>query len=102
MVAFLNGCTTILVGGPVAGDYTQGADKRPSAVVSNDISITARVKSALIKDSQIDAFEINIDTYRSVVTLYGHVKNTLQITRVIRLSKTVNGIKKVISKLVVK
>ncbi|MEO1890041.1 MAG: BON domain-containing protein [Cycloclasticus sp.] len=100
-VFFLNGCTAVLVGGAGVGGYTAGTDERPLGVISEDVSITASVKTTLIRDDQIDAFDINVDTYRSVVTLHGHVKNTSQITRAIRLTKTISGVKKVISKLVV-
>jgi len=96
---FLHGCTTVLVGGAGAGGYAVGTDDRPLGIISEDISITASVKTTLIKDDQIDAFDINVDTYRAVVTLYGHVKSSAQITRAIRLAKTVKGVKKVVSKL---
>jgi len=98
---FLNGCTTVLVGGAGAGGYAVGTDERPLGVISSDISITASVKTTLIKDKQIDAFDINVDTYRAVVTLYGHVKSSAQMTRAISLAKTVKGVRKVVSKLTV-
>jgi hyperosmotically inducible protein len=98
--AFLiNGCTAVLVGGAGAGGYAAGTDERPLGVISEDIAITASVKATLIKDDKIDAFDINVDTYRSVVTLHGHAKTAQQITRAIRLSQTISGVKKVISKL---
>lgn len=97
----LSACTTILVGGAGAGGYAVGTDERPIGVISSDLSITTSVKATLIKDDQIDAFDINVDTHRGVVTLYGHVKSTAQISRVIRLSRTISGVKKVISKLVI-
>jgi len=101
LALFLNGCTAVLVGGAGAGGYIAGTDERPLGIISEDISITASVKTTLIKDEQIDAFDINVDTYRGVVTLYGHVKKTAQITRAVRLAKTTKGVKKVISKLAV-
>ncbi|MBL4744356.1 MAG: BON domain-containing protein [Cycloclasticus sp.] len=97
----LNGCTAVLIGGAGAGGYAMGTDERSLGVISEDISITASVKATLIKDNQIDAFDINVDTYRSVVTLHGHVKSSSQISRAIKLSRTINGVKKVISKLIV-
>ncbi|PHS71684.1 MAG: hypothetical protein COB22_06940 [Cycloclasticus sp.] len=100
-VFLINGCTAVLVGGAGAGGYAAGTDERPLGVISEDISITASVKTTFIKDDQIDAFDINVDTYRSVVTLHGHVKTSAQITRAVRLANTISGVKKVISKLVV-
>jgi hyperosmotically inducible protein len=97
----LNGCTTVLVGGAGAGGYAAGTDERPLGVIADDGVITASVKTTLIKDDQIDAFDINVDTYRGIVTLHGHVKTSAQISRAIRLARTVSDVKKVISKLVV-
>mgnify|MGYP003721234557 CR=1 FL=1 len=97
----LTGCTTVLIGGAGAGGYVVGTDERPVGVISEDIAITTSVKAALIKDEQIEAFDINVDTYRSVVTLHGDVKNSSQLNRAIQLARTVKGVKNVISKLAV-
>ena len=97
----LTGCTTVLIGGAGAGGYVVGTDERPVGVISEDIAITASVKATLIKDEQIEAFDINVDTYRSVVTLHGDVKNSSQLNRAIQLARTVKGVKNVISKLAV-
>lgn len=97
----LTGCATVLIGGAGAGGYAVGTDERPIGVISEDIAITASVKASLIKDEKIEAFNINVDTYRSVVTLAGHVKNSSQLNRAIQLARTVKGVKNVISKLAV-
>lgn len=101
LLLFLSACTTVLIGGAGAGGYAVGTDERPVGVISEDISITTRVKTTLIKDKQIDAFDINVDTYRSVVTLYGHVKSSAQLNRAISLTSSLKGVSKVISKLTV-
>jgi hyperosmotically inducible protein len=97
----LSGCAAVLVGGAGGAGYAAGTDERSLDVISEDISTTASVKTALIKDEQIDAFDINVDTYRSVVTLHGRVKSLSQLTRAVRLARTISGVKKVKSKLVV-
>lgn len=98
---YLTGCTTLLIGGAGAGGYAVGTDERKASIIAQDVGITASVKATLIKDSQIDAFNINVDTYRGVVTLYGHTKSSAEISKAIRLARTINGVKKVVSKLVV-
>jgi hyperosmotically inducible protein len=100
-ILLMTGCTTLLVGGAGAGGYAVGTDERPIGVISEDISITASVKTTLIKDKQVDAFDINVDTYRGVVTLNGHVKSSALASRAVQLARTVSGVKKVTSKLVV-
>lgn len=98
--AFLqSGCTAVLIGGAGAGGYVVGSDERSVGVYAEDASITASIKTTLIRDSEIDAFDINVDTHGGVVTLYGHVKSSAQITRAVRLARTIKGVKKVISKL---
>ncbi|PCI69182.1 MAG: hypothetical protein COB26_06570 [Piscirickettsiaceae bacterium] len=89
----------MLVGGAGVGGYVVGTDERKIGDIAEDASITARVKATLIKDSQIDAFDINVDTYRRVVTLHGHVKSSSQVTRAVSLARTVSGVRKVVSKL---
>ncbi|ORU90730.1 MAG: hypothetical protein A6F71_07120 [Cycloclasticus sp. symbiont of Poecilosclerida sp. M] len=90
-----------MVGGAGAGGYTIGTDERKIGVIADDVSITASIKTTLIKDDQIDAFDINVDTYRGVVTLHGHVKSSALATRAVRLARTIKGVKKVMSKLAV-
>ncbi len=90
----LNGCTTLLF--DEAGTNRVGEYK-----AENDVNITANVKATLIRDNQIDAFDIRVDSYQGVVTLYGHANSYPQITRAIRLARAVNGVKKVNSQLVV-
>lgn len=89
----------LISGGAGAGGYAVGTDERPFGVISQDLSITASVKTTLIKDKQIDAFDINVDTYRGVVTLHGHVKTSSQLNRAVQLSASVKGVNKVLSKL---
>ena len=97
----MSGCTTMLIGGAGVGGYAVGKDERSLGVISSDISVTSRVKATLIKDNQIDAFDINVDTYRGVVTLYGHVKSSHQLSRTIKLARTVSGARKIVSKLII-
>jgi len=95
----INGCTTFLIDRAGAGGYAQ--DARRTGAMTSDVNITANVKATLIRDNQIDAFNIRVNTYRGVVTLYGQAKSSAQITRSISLARTINGVKKVISKLIV-
>ena len=101
MSVLMAGCTVALVGGAGVGGYAAGKDERSLSVISSDISITTRVKTTLIKDDKIDAFDIDVDTYRGVVTLHGHVSNAAQLSRAIKLSKTVSDVKKINSKLII-
>jgi hyperosmotically inducible protein len=99
--SFLTACTAAMVGGAGAGGYAVGTDDRTVGVIANDVSITASIKTTFIKDDQIDAFDIDVDTFRGVVTLYGHVKSSAQRTRAVQLARTIKDVRKVVSKLAI-
>jgi len=100
-IFLVSGCTTILVGGAGVGGYAVGTDERPIGVISSDISLTAKVKATLIKDSIIDAFDINVDTHRGIVSLHGHVKSPAEERRAVRLASSIKGVRKVVSALLI-
>lgn len=100
-VILFTGCTTLLVGGAGVGGYAVGTDERPIGVISSDLSLTAKVKATLIKDSKIDAFDINVDTYRGIVSLHGHVKSSAEQSRAVRLASSIKGVKRVVSALLI-
>jgi len=97
----LNGCTSLLVGGNGVGGYALGKDKGTVDIITDDVTMTASIKSALIKDREIDAFNIKVGTYRGFVTLHGHVKTSAQAMRAVQLTKSIDGVIKVTSKLLI-
>lgn len=97
----LSGCTLALMGGAGAGGYYVGSDDRSIGVISNDASITASVKTTLFRDDKIDAMDIDVDTFRGVVTLHGHVPSRKLASRSVKLAYSNKDVKKVISKLAI-
>lgn len=93
--SLLAGCVPVLIGGAIAGGYYLGKDKREPTQIAEDSSITARVKTKLIGDRYVDAFEINVDTYEGVVTLHGDVTNTIARDQAAKLAGQVSGVKRV-------
>jgi len=72
-----------------------------------DPSITAGVKSAFVKeklfgDATVSAFSISVETIDGVVHLTGTADNQTQIDNAITLSKSVDGVKQVVSTVKVK
>lgn len=65
----------------------------------DDAVITSSVKSSLIADDLVDAFEINVDTHRGNVMLSGFVETQNQIDRAVEIAKKSDGVQKVINKL---
>lgn len=67
-----------------------------------DSLVTARIKAALLRDSQISALSISVETAHGQVILSGFVEDERQVSRIRRLVEGVEGVKKVRDLLVVK
>lgn len=61
----------------------------------DDTVITTKVKAELIKDDDLNAGEINVETYKGVVQLSGFVKAQGDITKAGRVAQSVKGVKSV-------
>lgn len=102
MAALLSyGCTPVIVGGAAVGGYYVGKDERKAGTVFTDAGITAGINTELIKAKGISSNNIDIDTYKGVVYLYGHVPSKEVERRVISIAEAHEGVKRVISKLVI-
>jgi osmotically-inducible protein OsmY len=61
----------------------------------DDSVITSKVKSSLVNDSGLSAFDINVETYKGVVQLSGFVDTQQHIDEAITVAKSVEGVKSV-------
>lgn len=77
-------------------------EKRTVVSYLFDKEITTKIKIKLIKDSELKAFSIDVDTVNGVVTLTGIVESERQKFKAIEHAKGVSGVKKVIDNLQVK
>ena len=75
---------------------------RTVGTTADDAVITSSVKSSLIADDLVDAFEIEVDTHRSTVMLSGFVETQNQIDRAVEIAKKTDGVQKVVNKLAIK
>ncbi|WJW76031.1 BON domain-containing protein [Thiohalobacter sp. IOR34] len=98
---FLPGCGALVVGGAAAGGYYLGKDARTLGEITDDATITSTINSRYVKDSLVPALDINVDTYRGVVTLYGSVGSRAVAERAVAIARSVKGVKRVVSKLTV-
>jgi len=94
-----SGCIWLAAGGGGAGAYEVAKDERTIRTKLVDAGITSSVKTRLLTDEQIDAFDINVDTYEGVVTLHGHTETRSDRTRAIEIASGVKGVRSVTSKL---
>jgi hyperosmotically inducible periplasmic protein len=86
-------------------DQAKAAAKLASATVSansDDATITALVAAGLIKDPDLSALKIDIDTKQGVVYLYGPAPSEIARMRATDIAKAVKGVTAVENKLTVK
>jgi len=86
-VFLLSGCTALVVGGASTGGYQAGKDERSSAVLASD--------------SAISMFNINVRTYKGIVTLTGSVGNYVARNQAGSIAKASTGVEIVNNQIVV-
>jgi osmotically-inducible protein OsmY len=72
--------------------------RRNAAAPPDDLTITTRVKTALINEPAISA-TIDVETFQGVVTLSGRVKSKEEETKALAVARTIRGVADVKSKL---
>ena len=72
---------------------------RNATAAMEDVTITARVKTALLNDPQLGATKIDVSTTDGVVTLSGTVRSAAEQARAIELTRQTPGVKDVKSSL---
>lgn len=68
----------------------------------DDSVITSKVKTRLIEDQALKAFQIDVETFRGDVLLSGFVDSSEQINKAVEVAKSVDGVKAVKNSLIVK
>src|SRR5512146_1076527 len=57
-----------------------------------DSMTTAKVKVALLKDEEVSALDVKVETYRGTVLLSGFVENRRQVRRAAEIASGVRGV----------
>ncbi|HKQ24958.1 MAG TPA: BON domain-containing protein [Burkholderiales bacterium] len=68
----------------------------------DDATITAKVKTALIGEPDLEALKIDVDTADGVVTLSGTVDSRTKVSRAVQVAQAVQGVRSVDNRLTVK
>jgi len=95
----LSGCAGALVGDTQSGTYQGSNTDRSNQQITEDGAITANIRSRYRSDSEINADDIQVSTYRNVVTLYGNANSRRAIDRAVSIARSVDGVSRVVSKL---
>jgi osmotically-inducible protein OsmY len=84
--------------GAEVGEKTAVAASRAGEVLS-DGALTAKIKSKMALDDQVQARGIDVSTTNHVVTLSGTVRSAAEHDRAIQLAKETSGVTQVIDRL---
>jgi osmotically-inducible protein OsmY len=94
-------CLAVLL--PACAGGGQSVRATPASVgtsgVMDDATISARVKTVLLNDTQVAATKIDVSTTGGIVTLSGTVKSKADEARAIDLARHVTGVRDVKSTL---
>jgi hyperosmotically inducible periplasmic protein len=71
------------------------ATQRSTGQYVDDTTLSTRVKTALIGDEQVKARNIDVETYKGVVSLSGFVESRGEAERAVQLAQNVDGVKSV-------
>ena len=90
---------------PPAGASPGMGSREPARSVSqtvDDVTVTAKVKAALLQAPDVKSTDINVDTLNGTVTLKGSVKTQSDRGRAVSIAQGVEGVKDVQNTLMVK
>ncbi len=93
----LSACGSLIVSGQAQGGRSSAT---ASAAERQDAAITAEINRRFVRDAQISAFDVKIDTRNGVVRLSGQVRDAKAKLRAIELARSVNGVRRVESSLI--
>lgn len=104
----LAGCNKPATTSPAPGSSATSAPaaeaNASSASGSNvaDGDVTTNVKTALLKDDRLKAFDIGVDTQKGDVRLSGTVDSQAQVDEVIKLARATDGVHSIHDELTVR
>ena len=102
IMIFLAGCyPVVLIGGTAVGGYLVGKDERTVKRIFKDTAISTEINTLYLADEQINIFDIDVNTYRGLVTLTGTLSDQLIADRAVEIAQEVEGVMEVNSLLVV-
>ena len=90
---------TILLALVLAGATLAASCARTVVDTKDDLTITARVKTALLNDPGVGGMRIEVDTLSGVVTLSGTVPAAADAEKAVAAARKVAGVKDVRSSL---
>lgn len=99
----LIGCAVSGCGIGTASDagYVGSPPQRSAGDTLDDQLIVTKIKSELLADPEVSGLNINVDSFKGIVTLRGVTKTGHEADRALYLAQRTSGVREVRSKLVV-
>ena len=94
MKAIVLALAAVLGGAQLAGCASSPQSRSAGGFV-DDAALTAKVKTALARDKDVSALDVNVTTYRGVVQLSGFVQDENEARKAGDVARNVNGVKDV-------
>jgi hyperosmotically inducible protein len=89
----LIGALSLPVAGYTAETGSSNTERNSAKTAVKDSIITTKIKAAMVKDEQVRALNIKVDTDdRGKVTLSGKAKNQAEIDRAVTIARSVEGV----------
>lgn len=73
-------------------DNTSTSNRESTGEYIDDAVITTKVKTAILNESTLKSYEINVETYKGVVQLSGFVSTQAEIIKAAGLASSVKGV----------
>lgn len=101
IIVSFNGCLLAALGVGAEAGYVASQEDRTVKETLNDQAIVSTVKTKLLANSEVSGLDINVDSFKGVVTLKGVVGTQAEVSKAIAIASGVSGVKSVRSKLFV-
>ena len=82
----------MLVGGSASGGADLGEDRRSTAQMNADDSLTGTIRSRFAQDSGIRQYDVGVSTRNGVVTLTGTVGSFAIRDRAVGIARNTDGV----------
>lgn len=76
--------------------------KESTGEVFDDSAITTKVKASFVKDPEVSALKIGVETFKGVVQLSGFAKTSREKQKAEQLTREVKGVKSVRNDIIVR
>lgn len=83
-------CVTLLLAACAGTSQTESAGE-----FIDDSVLTARIKTALVKDPSVSALDVSVESFKGAVQLSGFVKTAAQRERAAKIADEVPGVTQV-------